>query len=179
LSNSDIVVSELGEVRFRGPYDKVSKSSQDLSNIYEDVYEEIPAYSIDVKTGDFLNKSNVPVLKKLGKKNIQEQIDSYKDDCDVYKILERVAAVGDPTLLNRRVGSFGDFVDLPDNINDFNGMCNSTFDKTKNISKDLLQAAINEKLSKVDLDKVINNHVKAQIEARTKKLNVVKKEEVK
>ena len=38
---------------------------------------------------------------------------------DLYKILERFALTEDPSIINQRVGMFGDFTNLPDNINDF------------------------------------------------------------
>lgn len=131
--------------------------SQDLSNEFEDVYQEVPAYSVDTKTGDFLNKSNLPILKKVGVRNIQEQIDSFLDDCDIYKIIDRIVLTGDDSFLNRNIGTFGDFVDLPDNLNDLNEFVSKAFDKK--IDNDIVKAAINKTLTSSDFNELIKKQV--------------------
>lgn len=151
------------EVVFYSSYVGRSRTGLNLSNKFEDVYEEIPPYAVDVVTGELLNKTPDPILKCIGKKNIFEEIQSFRDDCDIYKILERVAISGDTSFLNRRVGLFGDFVNLPDNINDFNQYVKKVFDENQNVSKEVLEAAINSSLSSSELEALIAKHVNAAI----------------
>lgn len=56
-----------------------------------------------------------------------ENIQKYKDDCDIYKILNRYEN-GDPEVIKRldtQRGQFGDFTDLPTNIIDIKNKLNS------------------------------------------------------
>lgn len=145
------------------------KTAQNLFVEFVDVYQEIPPYAVDTKTGDLLNKTPDPILINVGKKNIVEEIQSYSDSVNIYKILERCALSGDMSFLNRRVGTFGDFVNLPDNINELNDFCNSIFEKNKNVSKSILEAAINKSLTSGDLAKIINDHVNGIIENQVQK----------
>lgn len=152
--------STTGEIFvFPGPYSKMKKSGQDLSRKFEDVYQEIPPYAVDIKTGELLNKTPDPILIKVGTRNIFEYIQSFKDDVDIYKILEKVAISGDDSFLNRRIGQFGDFVMLPDNINDLNSYIKSIFDNNTNVPKDILDAAINSSIVGADLEAIIAKHV--------------------
>ena len=163
---------ETGEIFvFPSPYSPIKKYSEDLSNVYVDVYEEIPPYAVDISTGDLLNKTPDPIIKKVGVRNIQEYIDSFKDECDIYKILERVAISGDSSLLNRKVGLFGDFVNLPDNLNDMNQYVKKVFESNKDVSKEVLEAAINSSLSSSEINKLIEKHVQEAILAASQKNN--------
>lgn len=151
-------------MEFRKPYDSIPKTGLDYSNIFVDVFEEIPPYSIDVKTGEFLNKTNVPVFKKVGVRNIQEDIQSYHDDCNIYKILERVALSGDESILRQRVGSFGDFVNLPDNINDFNEFCAGVVAKSND--PEVVKIALNQALTDKQVLEAISTYVQKQINSK-------------
>lgn len=150
-------------MKFNSIYSSIAKTGQDLSNEFEDVYEEIPPYSVDLQTGELLNKTPNPIIRKVGKRNVQEQIQSFADDVNLYKILERVAVSGDTSLLNRKVAYFGDYVNLPDNLNDFNDFCKKVFDDNKNVSKDLLDAAINSSLGSAELESIIKKHVEQAV----------------
>ena len=97
------------------PLDKYLK--QDLSREEEDVYLEISPYAVDKESGEVLNNTSKPVIKKVGTINVYNKIQSYKEDCDIYSILARVSK-GEEGLLTQNVGSFGDFVDIPDNVHD-------------------------------------------------------------
>ena len=50
--------------------------------------------------------------------DVQERIDSFKKDVDVYTILEKVLITGDESLLKRKQAVFTDVYDLPDNIHE-------------------------------------------------------------
>lgn len=101
-------------MQFRTNYTKNKKIGIDCSNVYDKQYVEIVPYTKDAKTGKYLNESSVSIFKENGKINIQEQIDSYRDSCDIYKIIDKYNASGDMSLLNQRKGVFVDITDFPD-----------------------------------------------------------------
>lgn len=51
-------------------------------------------------------------LTQVGEENLQEYIDSFKDECSMEAILARVAS-GDMSALQKRQAMFGDFTDVP------------------------------------------------------------------
>ena len=150
-------------MKFRQPYSKIEKPGFDYSNPMQDIYIEIPPYAVDTETGDLLNKTALPIRKKIGQRNVDEIIQSYAFDCDIYKILEKVAISGDSSLLNRKIGSFADYLNLPDNLNDLNEFCDSIVSQNSNVDRSILQAAINEALNGDELKKVISDYVSQQV----------------
>lgn len=50
-------------------------------------------------------------VKETGKENIQDYINSFEDVCNVASLVAR--ATRDPSVLNQRVASYGDFTDAP------------------------------------------------------------------
>lgn len=61
----------------------------DLSRKLIPQFIEIPPYAKDPDTGKYLNESPYPKLKELDPKDIQKEIDSYAQDCDIYNIIRR------------------------------------------------------------------------------------------
>ncbi len=61
----------------------------DLSRKLIPQFIEIPPYAKDPDTGVYLNESPYPKLKELDPKDIQKEIDSYAQDCDIYNIIRR------------------------------------------------------------------------------------------
>lgn len=61
----------------------------DLSRKFIPQFIEIPPYAKDPDTGKFLNESPYAKLKELDPKDIQKEIDSYAQDCDIYNIIRR------------------------------------------------------------------------------------------
>lgn len=61
----------------------------DLSRRFIPQFIEIPPYAKDSDTGKYLNESPYPKLKELDPKDIQKEIDSYAQDCDIYNIIRR------------------------------------------------------------------------------------------
>lgn len=115
---------------------------QDLSDPFQDLIEEIPPFTKDEK-GNWINDSSVPIYKKVGKINVQEQIQSYADEVDIYKILERFAATGDESIINKNPGFYYDISNIPTNFNDFQHML---LDSSKNLdlfSKDMKEKLLN------------------------------------
>lgn len=61
----------------------------DLSRKLISQFIEILPYAKDPDTGKYLNESPYPKLKELDPKDIQKEIDSYAQDCDIYNIIRR------------------------------------------------------------------------------------------
>lgn len=62
-----------------------------------------------------LDKKGKRYLKKTGQKNVYEAIQENAKGCDIYDIIDKYLETGDETLLNKRKGVFGNFVNIPKN----------------------------------------------------------------
>ena len=144
----------------------VVKTGLDYSRTKEDIFTEIQPYAVDIQSGQFLNKSPFPILKKTGCIDVNEKIQSYASECDIYKILEKFALTGDSTFINQRVGNFGDFCNLPDNINDFNNLMNKYFDTLKAQDKDVAKMILNDKVTTEEIIKLIDSRIAEQMIAK-------------
>lgn len=146
---------------------------QDLSNELEDTFEEIPPFTKDEK-GNWLNDTSVAKLVPAGKINIQERIQSFFDDVDIYKILERFAYTGDMALFNQRQAYDNDIdiSSIPTNFNDFNDYYNYYRDELSKVNPDIARLILD--------DKVLSSDIEAKARdiynERVKKYNDVKKE---
>ena len=89
----------------------------DLSNRKVKRFIEIPPYAKDDK-GKIINMTSEPVLKENGEFDIQDYIQSFYEDCDLYHLLAKVARTGDISLLNQKQGVYADISNMPDNIHD-------------------------------------------------------------
>lgn len=131
----------------------------DLSRQTEPIFLEIEPFAVDNDSGEILNKSSKPIIKQIGEQNVYDKIQSYKDDVDIYNILKRFSETGDSSLLNKRVGSFMDIADLPDNIHDFNKMLDSAAEKYKNLDESIKENIFNDD----KLNEIISLKVKEQL----------------
>lgn len=80
--------------------------------------------------GEFDDEGKFSV-KSVGKVNLYEEIQMYRDSCDINTILERYSA-GDDSALQRANGFFADFSAFPDNYAGVFNMienCKDFFDK--------------------------------------------------
>lgn len=145
---------------------------QDLSNELEDVYEEISAFAVDPSTGDFMNKSSVPVLKFAGKVNVHEKIQSYAKEVDLYHILEKFAYSGDQAIINARECGYGDISEFPDNLNDYCDLVNKQFNKIKELNPELAEMVIDEKYSAEEIQakaqEILNSRINNNSESEVK-----------
>lgn len=146
--------------------------SLDLTREIEPVFLEIEPFAVDKETGEILNKTSSPIIRKIGEENVYEKIQSYKDDVDIYNILKRFSETGDSSLLNKRVGAFMDIADLPDNIHDFNNMIKEAADKYKNLDDSIKENIFNDD----KLNEIISAKVKEQLASNVKE-SVEKKED--
>lgn len=154
--------------KVRKPLEGVKKVAQDLSNSLVDVYTELPPFAIDLDTGKLLNSSRDPKKVLAGKRDLQEEIDSYRDDCDIYKILAKVAASGDTSFLNRKVGTFADLAHLPDNMNDLHFYVNNL---PNNVEPDVLKIALGDAMTSPDVVKAIGDYVNKKLNNNNEVIN--------
>jgi len=119
----------------------------DLSNEIEDIYEEVPPYAIDTKTGKFLNETSVPKIVKIGSVNVQDRIQSFAKEVDLYSILEKFAYSDDPALINARPCAYGDISELPNDLNGFAQYCKVNFDKLHSMNPELANMVFDENIS--------------------------------
>ena len=138
---------------------------QDLSNQFEEVFEEVPPYAVDPVTGKFLNDSSVPKIISKGKINVQERIQSFEKEVDLYSILEKFAYSGDTSLLNARQCGYADLSDLPNDLNGFAQFTKLQFDKLRGMNPDLAKMIVDETVSAEDIESKANDILKERVEA--------------
>lgn len=97
------------------------KTGQDCSNKYIRQFVEIPPYAKDDK-GKFINESSKTILKEIEPFDMDEYIQSFKEDTDIYAILKKFNMSGDISLLNQKQGFYDDISELPDNHFDLEHM---------------------------------------------------------
>lgn len=157
------------------PYEPIY---QDLSNEYEETFEEIPPYTKDEK-GNWLNDTSVPKLVPTGKINIQERIQSFYDDVDIYKILERFAYTGDMGLFNQRE-SYDTDIDIssiPTNFNDFNDYYNHFRDELSKVNPDIARLILDDKVLSSDIEEKAKNIFNERLNKYNEVNNVNKPQE--
>lgn len=151
---------------FENPPKKVL---QDCSDPFVDQYVEIAPFSYDEKTGQILNKTCRPILEKSTERfNIDAYIQSFKEECDIKAILVKFSETGDYSLINKRVGSFTDLVNIPNNIHDFMSMNENLGRKLKEMSPELQDAIKSGSVE--DLSALIADQVKKVLVAKGVKL---------
>ena len=65
-----------------------------------------------------LDKFGKRYLEPVGVTNTFDYIQSHHDSTEVHKLIEKYSMLGDPSILNRKQGSYGDFTNLPTNLAD-------------------------------------------------------------
>lgn len=86
----------------------------DLSRKLEPQFIEIPPYAKDPETGKYINESPYPLLKEIDPKDIQKEIDSFAQDCDIYNIIRRSQQGLDCSYAFKDI-EFGDVSNIPQN----------------------------------------------------------------
>lgn len=138
---------------------------QDLSREEEDVFQELIPYAIDPETGKFLNDSSVPKLVQTGKVNVQERIQSFAKECDLYSILEKFAYSDDPALINARACQYGDISELPNNLNDYTAFVDYHYEELKKMNPELAKLVLDENVKAEDIHAKATQILNERIEA--------------
>lgn len=166
---------------FNGFYSPKAIKPLDLSNKKQEQFEEIPPFTKDAD-GKWLNDTSQPKLISKGYFDVDEYINSFKDDVDIYKLLEKIALTGDESLLYQKEGWYGDSTVFPDNIHD----AISSFDDhvavmEKYFTKDEISAIVKGEASVEDIVAQVNERINGNKKdvTTTSKEEVVKTEEKK
>lgn len=131
---------------------------------YEETFVEIPPFAIDTETGEILNKKPYPILKPGEVRNFYQEIQSYKQDCDIYSILAKYAATGDESLLNKGKLQYGDISSIPNNIAEFGELVRQNIEELKKL--DPVKAKKILTGSNEDLNLIVQDIVKAELVKR-------------
>ena len=168
---------EIQQLKFNTIFGGIKKTEQDCSYPYQKRFKEIPPYSVDTESKKFINKTSVPVLIEDEPFNIDEYIQSFKEECDIYTILEKFALTGctDTSIINKGVMSFGDISELPDNLNDMEEYFNNLNKKLSEFNDETAKQILDENVS---VDKIQNDLIE-KINKVVQAAEVKKKEEVK
>ena len=159
-------------IRFNYMYGPgVEKTGQDLSRTKEDVFEELPPFAMDAD-GKFLNKSSFPKLVKTGQVDVQERIQSFAQDVDIYHILERMTMAGESLPAPLADGSIYDYSMIPDNIHDFQAYIDSSIGELAKLSPELAKAILNPDSTGSQLQAALNSYVDSVNAANEKKVEV-------
>lgn len=155
------VNNDTGEVleypNWNGMFSGVAIVPDDRSNHFQDQYEEVPPYTKDAD-GKWLNDTSQPILISKGKKDLDEYIQSFKDDVDIYKILEKVALTGDESYLFQREGFYGDTTIFPDNIHDMADKFENDVEyMRKNFTKDEINDILNDEVTAESIGEKVAN----------------------
>lgn len=81
------------------------------------------------------NKGEEPYLKAVGKDNVQDKINSFKDTCDIKKLIEKYQMLGDESILNQRQGFYADMTDVPNNLIDIKNITEQGKEVFENLNK--------------------------------------------
>lgn len=113
---------EKKKISFKGQWTETNKTGLDYSRNLEPQFKEIPPYAKDEK-GKFLNESSQPILVEGEPFDVDEYIQSFKDECDIYKILEKAYLSSNPSLLIQNHNAvYDDISELPDDPYEFEDM---------------------------------------------------------
>lgn len=96
-----------------------ARTAQDLSRRTEKTFINVPPYTLNPNAlsdeDRFLNKSDTFILIPGEDKDIQEEIQSFASDCDIYNILRRASSGLDVSNSFTGKGIYGDFSAIPTN----------------------------------------------------------------
>lgn len=58
------------------------------------------------------------VLEKMSEYSLYDEIQSHFEETEIHALVDRYKLTGDPSVLNRQLGQYGDFTDLPTSLAD-------------------------------------------------------------
>lgn len=137
---------------------------EDLSDPFVEVFEEVPAYALDPNTGKFLNETSQPKIISKGKINVQEKIDSFGREVDIYSILEKFAYGDDSSLLNARPCQYGDISSLPNDLNGYAEFVNAHYKNLFNMNPELAKKVLDESIPAESIENEANKLYQLRLE---------------
>ena len=130
----------------------------DCSSPYREQFEEIAPYAKNPETGEILNDTPYPILKKVDDMNVQEFIDSFADEGDIYSLIAKYTASGidiglkanqclDTTEIPTEPGEILKYVQSSDDLAEANpDIAENLFDDKK--LEEIINAKVAEALAK-------------------------------
>lgn len=106
--------------------------------------------------GKILNDTRFDKFEETSKTDLQEYIDSFYDECDIYKILERCARSGDFSILLNDTKEYGDTTPFKDNRPDNDETLKKLQTNYENINADVKAALLAGKSDDEILDIIKN-----------------------
>lgn len=97
--------------KFYSSFDPAVPVPTNPGNIEEDVFERV----YDANGGSH--------LEVVGKRNIPDSINAFKDECDIYTILSRYSQTGDISILDRKEGVYLDATGFPRSLAEMYSVC--------------------------------------------------------
>ena len=142
--------------KFPTMWDEIPKTGLDYSQKLEKTYVEVPPYAKNEK-GEFINNSSVPIEVEGEPFDVDAYIQSFKDDVDIYKILEKAFLSGDASLLNRNMaGAYGDISNIPDNFNDIQNQFGDSVEALAGLDQNIVSDIVNSEKNVNDIVEQIN-----------------------
>lgn len=157
-------------MRDRSKFFEKNDFSTDCSSVYREQFEEIPAFAKNPETGEILNDKPYPILKKIDDFNIQEYIDSFADEGDIYSLIAKYSSSGIDTSLKEN--QVMDTTGIPTEPSDVLRFVQSS-QKLADDNPDIVENLYNDD----KLNEIINLKIKEVLEKAQTKADV--KEEVK
>ena len=125
-----------------------ARTAQDLSRRTEKTFINVPPYTLNPDAlGDddrFLNKSDTFILVPGPDKDIQDDIQSFASDCDIYNILRRAASGLDVSNSFTGQGIYGDFSAIPTNPLDVESQQRELRQSLDSVPADVKEAVLSE-----------------------------------
>lgn len=150
--------------KFTSNYSPRERIAVDLSRKTEPQFIELAPYAVDSETGEVINNTPYPVLKKLEDKDIQKEIDSFAKDCDIYNIIRR-SQQGLDTSYAFKEKSFMDLSNIPENTLD---QLKQAQDLSQVVMSDELKNALINNLSDDEILSILKKKVQADTNAELK-----------
>lgn len=164
--SEEIIDNDTGEVKevvSRVPkfdrWNPKPRKGLDYSRKLERQFVEVAPYAKDEK-GKFINEKSVPVLIETDPIDVDAQIQSYKDDVDIYKILEKWMLSGDNSLINPNghkawedmpKNQVYDYTEYPDNIHDLADSFDGAADMLNGVDNNIINDIVNTEKDSKDI----------------------------
>lgn len=144
-------------MKFKSNFSPRERVAVDLSNHFAENYIELAPYAVDDETGEIINDSPYPKIVRVDDIDIQKQIDSYAQDCDIYNIIRRSQQGLDVSYAFKEK-SYADLSNIPENNLD---QLKQAQDVSKVVMTDELKDALLKNLSDDEILSILKKKVQA------------------
>lgn len=150
-------------------YDRVKRPKLSLPENSVD-YVEYELHDIKKSTGPEIDDFEIETIEEEVKTNIEEFINSFKDQVGVDAVLKR-AASGDLSLLNEKEAIYADLTGIPTDAEEAFKKQQATEELFNKIDKELTNGQTMQEFIESLTEEKIKEYISKKIEERTKELN--------